>query len=63
DAIIDDYCEEEGLQVFGRIPFSRDLAEACSRGEMRTETDETWSWRFLKILEEVRKACLVNSPS
>ena len=63
DAIIDDYCEEEGLQVFGRIPFSRDLAEACSRGEMRTETDETWSWRFQKILEEVRKACLLSSPS
>jgi len=63
DAIIDDYCKEEGLHVLGRIPFSRDLAEACSRGEMLTETDETWSRRFLRILEEVRKACLLNSPS
>jgi MinD superfamily P-loop ATPase len=63
DAIIDDYCEEKGLDIIGRIPYSRALAEACSRGEMRTETDETWSWRFLKILEEVRKACLLSLPS
>ncbi len=63
DAIIDDYCEEEGLSVLGRIPFSREMAEACSRGEMRVETDETWSWRFLKILEEVRKSCRLSLPS
>lgn len=63
DAVIDDYCDEEGLQILGRIPFSRELAEACSRGEMRTETDKTWSWRFLKILEEVKKACLLSLRS
>ncbi|MDD5448219.1 MAG: ATP-binding protein [Actinomycetota bacterium] len=63
DAVIDDYCEEEGLEILGRIPFSRNLAEACSQGELRTETDKTWSWRFLKILEEVKKLCLLSSPS
>ncbi len=63
DAVIDDYCEKEGLDILGRIPYSRALAEACSRGELRTEMDETWSWRFIKILEEVQKACLLSSPS
>lgn len=63
DSVIDDYCDSEGLDVLGRIPYSRELAEACSRGELRTETDSTWSWRFIKILEEVNKACLLSSPS
>jgi MinD superfamily P-loop ATPase len=63
DAVVDDYCEEEELEILGRIPYSRTLAEACSRGELRTETDKTWSWRFLKILEEVKKACLLSLPS
>lgn len=60
DAIIDDYCADEGLKVLGRIPFSRAVAEACSRGEMLAEIDSAWSLRFSRILEEVRKECRLS---
>lgn len=63
DAIIENYCTEEGLKVLGRIPFSRGVAEACSRGEMLSATYEDWRARFLGILEEVRKECLLSLRS
>jgi Mrp family chromosome partitioning ATPase len=32
DSHIDDYCSENGLQLLGKIPISKELAEACDGG-------------------------------
>ena len=57
DAIIEEYCTEQRLAVLGKVPYSREVARACSRGDMLAETDEAWRGRFLGILEEVRNEC------
>lgn len=63
DAVIEDYCNREGLDIIGRIPYSRALAEACSRGELQTETHGDSSRQYTRILEEVHGKCLIISPS
>ena len=31
---IEEYCKEEGIEILGKIPFSKDIAEKYSRGEL-----------------------------
>lgn len=63
DAIIEEYCSREGLNVLGMIPYSRDVAVACSRGEMLSESDGAWHGRFIEILEGVKQECRLSLPS
>lgn len=60
DVIISDYCRQENLKILGTIPFSREVALTCSRGELLAEADETWSEQFLNLLEEVKKECRIS---
>jgi MinD superfamily P-loop ATPase len=55
--IIEDYCSSEGIEVLGRIPYTRDIAELCSRGEVLSETRCEWRSEFFKILRAVKEAC------
>lgn len=47
DELIDDYCQKEGLEILGKIPQSREIAEAYSRGElvynMTGEIADAWN--------------------
>jgi MinD superfamily P-loop ATPase len=63
DGIIEEYCSGNNLKVIGRIPYSRSVALACSRGEMLAETDTAWRERFMGILQEVRKECQLSLRS
>ena len=56
-SIIEDYCSSEAIDVLGRIPYTRDIAELCSRGEVLSETRYEWRGEFLKILRAVNEAC------
>jgi MinD superfamily P-loop ATPase len=47
-ADIESYCEEEGIEVAGRIPFDMNVAKAYSRGELLYEDNLMSS-----ILEEI----------
>lgn len=60
DGIIIEYCQEADLKLIGSVPYSREVALSCSRGEMLAETDETWRERFLGLLEEVKKECRLS---
>ena len=34
DGIIEKFCNETGIKLIGKVPFSRDTAEKCGRGEL-----------------------------
>ena len=40
DSGVNEFCQAEGIPVLLEIPFSRRLAEACSRGEIFARSDE-----------------------
>ena len=37
---VEKYCSEEGIEILGRIPFSKDIAEKYSRGELLRDMKE-----------------------
>jgi MinD superfamily P-loop ATPase len=39
DSGVNDYCEAEGIPLLLQIPFSRHIAEACSRGDVYANLD------------------------
>ena len=60
DGLIEEYCAGEGIPILGKIPYSRDAAQRCSRGELLAETDPATGDVFRRILEEVT-ACRQGS--
>lgn len=54
DQIIESYCKREGLTLLGRIPFSREVAEVCSRGGLLTDLDNRWESEFEAIWQRAR---------
>lgn len=57
DRIIEEYCSSEGLTLHGKVPYSREVAEACSRGELLSEHSTEWHDAFLNLFREVVCAC------
>jgi MinD superfamily P-loop ATPase len=59
DTIIQDYADEAGVPVLGRIPFMRDYAEAYSRGELLVDGFPEVEEALLGIFQ--RAAALADS--
>jgi MinD superfamily P-loop ATPase len=59
DYLIEDYCQQEGIKVLLKIPFSREIAELYSNGNTFVNRIEGWEKEFKKlyqnILEEANK--------
>ncbi|MEL7597179.1 MAG: P-loop NTPase, partial [Clostridiaceae bacterium] len=53
DNIIRDYCSKEGIKVFGSIPYSREIAEVYSKGDMLV-SEEKYKLIFDSIAEEIK---------
>jgi MinD superfamily P-loop ATPase len=53
DSLIEEYCAGKGVPVLGKIPYSRESAERCSRGELLAETGPEMEDVFKRILEGV----------
>ncbi|MBC7115144.1 MAG: ATP-binding protein [Archaeoglobi archaeon] len=50
--VIEDFCKKEGIPVLLKIPFSRDIAELYSRGELLVK-EERWKERFEALLKSI----------
>lgn len=59
DYLIEDYCQQEGIKILLKIPFSREIAELYSNGYPFINRIEGWKTEFKKlyqnILEEANK--------
>ena len=55
--IIEDYCESEGIECLGKIPYDRRIAEFCSRGEILPEIAPAWREEISRMLERVTALC------
>jgi len=52
---VEDYCRDEGVPVLGRIPFSRDVAEAYAEGQVISVLVEKFDSVLSDILEKSRQ--------
>jgi len=55
DYLIEDYCQEEGINILLKIPFSRKIAELYSNGKPFVNEIEGWQRKFEKLYRDIRK--------
>lgn len=58
DYLIEDYCQEEGIKIMLKIPFSRKIAELYSEGIPFVDKLEGWEEKLQQLYQEIRKEAL-----
>ncbi|MFW6035987.1 MAG: P-loop NTPase [Halothermotrichaceae bacterium] len=53
DQIIEDYCDNEGIEVIMKIPFSREIAELYSKGIPFVEKMVDWKDKFKNLYKKI----------
>ncbi|EOD01356.1 ATP-binding protein [Caldisalinibacter kiritimatiensis] len=53
DDIIEDYCKEEGCEILGKIPFSKDIASKYSKGQLLFHENDKVAEEMDKIVSKV----------
>jgi MinD superfamily P-loop ATPase len=56
DGRIDDYCRDEGIDILLKIPFSRDIAEVYSRGDLVSSILPEYAEKMWLLYESVEKS-------
>lgn len=57
--LIHDFCRNEDIELLMEIPFSKEIAEAYSKGILPVQNDDSWKERFIKLYERIeRSACI-----
>ena len=56
DELIEGYCQEKGIPILERIPYSRQIAVAYSNGISFVEIMPEWKERLRGMLEKVRES-------
>lgn len=60
DELIEDYCREEGIPILMRIPLSKEIAVAYSRGVPLPEAFPEWGERFRELFQRIRERAEVR---
>ncbi len=55
DQIIDSFCQEEGLTILARIPYSRDIATDYSRGQLPIAPGGPWRSMITELAERIKE--------
>lgn len=55
DYLIEDYCQQEGIKILLKIPFSRKIAEFYSNGKTFVFELENWENKLKTFYKEIRK--------
>jgi len=58
DYLIEDYCQEEGIKIMLKIPFSRKIAELYSEGIPFVDKLEGWDEKLQQLYQEIREEAL-----
>ena len=54
-SIIDKYCKQNGIDILMKIPLSREIAEAYSKGIPLTFLDKEWGDAFRRLSRDIRE--------
>jgi len=58
DYLIENYCQEEGIKVMLKIPFSRQIAELYSEGIPFVQKLADWEEKLQQLYQEIREEAL-----
>lgn len=53
--IVQDFCENEGIEILMEIPFSREIAENYSRGTLPVQFNDIWKKKFEELYEKIER--------
>lgn len=54
-SIINEFCHKEGIDVLMELPFSREIAQAYSKGILPVELNGRWKGEFKVLYEKVKR--------
>lgn len=57
DNRLEEYCKEERIQIFLKIPFQREIAELYSHGFTLTSRMREWKKDFNKLFQTIEEEC------
>ena len=60
DGIIEDYCEEEKIQILEKIPLNKKIAEGYSKGAPLTDILPEFKRRFVELWEKIKEEVREN---
>jgi MinD superfamily P-loop ATPase len=62
DTAVRDFCRDNGIPVWAEIPYSREVAEAYSRGEVVADALKELEGTFTGLREHMRAATAGGEP-
>ncbi|WP_338668855.1 ATP-binding protein [Pseudodesulfovibrio methanolicus] len=62
DTAVRDFCRENGIPVWAEIPYSREVAEAYSRGEVVADALKELEGTFIGLRQHMRAAAAGGDP-
>lgn len=51
--LIHEFCQNEGIELLMEIPFSKEIAEAYSKGTLLVQNDNLWKEKFKKLYKRI----------
>ncbi len=54
-AIIDEYCEQEGIAIIGRLPFSADFAKSGADGDLLSDASPSARQSMVALLNAIKR--------
>lgn len=63
DFIIENYCENEKIDILGKIPFSRNIANKYSKGDILINSDAEFTQNLQNIASELEKRLILWNRS
>jgi len=54
--LIHDFCLSEGIELLMEIPFSKEIAEAYSKGTLPVHNNDFWKEKFRKLYERIERS-------
>lgn len=56
--LIHEFCQNEGIELLMEIPFSKEIAEAYSKGILPFQNDDLWKEKFEKLYERIERSAV-----
>ncbi len=55
DLLIEDYCQQANIEILLKIPFSQEIAELYSQGELFIREMPRWKGKFKEVLDKIEQ--------
>lgn len=56
NSLIEDFCAKENIEILMNIPYSKEIAEAYSKGVLPVENNAKWAEQFTRLFSRIKES-------